>query len=153
MTIIGMHIRHNWPEWVTWTEQKTVKSACGVRTTPRMSGIPAVTEQPAFFLEKGRPKLGWCLRCVKHTWPYLCPDGLTIAGAPMAILDLHHHAKQILAPIMLLDLHVRLERLRTEPGGLQARSTVFMDTELRAIAEEFPEALSTLGAVGFDIRI
>lgn len=149
MTVIGMHIRHNWPEWVTWTEQKTVKSACGVRTTPRMSGIPAVTPQPAFFMENGHPKLGWCLKCATITFRYLCPDGLDINGAPQAILDLHKQAKAELAPVVMWRLWDRLETVNwTRQPGLLNMTKVSLDEMIR----NYPEALSTLRAVGFDIR-
>lgn len=111
MTITTRHIRHNWPEWVDWTEQKTVKSACGVRTTPKLSGIPGVTEQPLVVYDAaGVARWGWCARCVRHTWPYLSPPGLTLEVAPQAILDLHEQARKILAPMryrMVKDSYLR----------------------------------------------
>jgi hypothetical protein len=91
--ITTRHIRHDWPEWVDWNNQKTVKTMCGVRSRPGLCGIPGITEQSAVVEKNGRKVWGWCMHCVRITFPYYLPPALTVDVTSPVILDLHTRAR------------------------------------------------------------
>lgn len=95
--ITTRHIRHDWPEWIDWNNQKTVKSMCGVRTQPHLAGIPGITKQEAVVEVNGKRVWGWCTPCVKNTWPYYMPPALTVDVTSPEILGLHVMARACLA--------------------------------------------------------
>lgn len=92
-SITTRHIRHDWPEWVDWDNQKSVKTMCGVRSRPGLCGIPGVTEQNAVVEKNGREVWGWCTHCVRATFPYIFPPALTSDVAPQEIFLLHYRAR------------------------------------------------------------
>jgi len=65
--IKGRHIRHDWQTFVDW-EQKSVMTACGMKSQRHLSGIPGITEQDPIVEVKGRSYWGWCPRCVNRVW-------------------------------------------------------------------------------------
>lgn len=52
--ISNRHIRHDWQTFVNW-DQNSVKTICGQKSQPRLSGIPGITDSPAD---------SWCPNCV-----------------------------------------------------------------------------------------
>lgn len=97
MDITTRHIRHDWPEWVDWNNQKTVKTMCGVRSRPGLCGIPGITKQSAVVEKNGRKVWGWCMHCVRATFPYYLPPALTSDVTSPAIIALHHAAVDALS--------------------------------------------------------
>lgn len=65
-SIRNRHIRHDWQTFVDW-EQKSVRTMCGVTTKRHLAGIPTVTTQDIFPEIDGKPRFGWCTRCVQAT--------------------------------------------------------------------------------------
>lgn len=62
--ITGMHVRHDWQNWIDDHSQKTVKSLCGRRTRAHLAGIPGMTKQDISVNTKSGYKLGWCRICM-----------------------------------------------------------------------------------------
>lgn len=59
------HVRHDWKTWLDNQDQKSVRTLCGMTSTPKASGIPGVTEQEIITTDsKGRKVWGWCIRCI-----------------------------------------------------------------------------------------
>ena len=109
-SITTRHIRHDWPEWVDWENQKTVKTMCGVRSRPGLCGIPGITEQNATVMKNGREVWGWCMHCVRFTFPYYLPPALTVDVTSPAILELHRAAREAIKPQYVSYLRGRLRR-------------------------------------------
>ena len=66
MSIVkGRHIRHDWRTFNDRQDQNSVRTLCGVTSTPKASGIPTVTDQKAWIIdnEKDEQFWGWCWRC------------------------------------------------------------------------------------------
>lgn len=61
----GRHIRHDWRTFNDRQDQNSVRTLCGVTSTPKASGIPTVTAQKAWIIdnEKDEQFWGWCWRC------------------------------------------------------------------------------------------
>lgn len=106
--ITTRHIRHDWPEWVDWNNQKTVKTMCGVRSRPGLCGIPGITEQSAVVEKNGKRVWGWCMHCVRSTFPYYLPPALSADVTSPAILDLHAKAQAAIRQQYIAHLKGRL---------------------------------------------
>lgn len=73
MAISNRHIRHDWQTFHNW-EQKSVRTLCGQKSSPRLCGIPGITIQPVKVAQ--RP--GWCPNCMHRI----------ITGRPRTFLPL-----------------------------------------------------------------
>lgn len=128
MDITTRHIRHDWPEWIDWNNQKSVKTMCGVRSRPGLCGVPGVTNQSAVVEKNGRKVWGWCMRCVVATFPYYLPPALTVDVTSQAILDLHAKAREEIKNQYVASVKARLESA-VKDGRIQ--STIFLRDHLR----------------------
>lgn len=65
--IKGRHIRHDWRTFNDRQDQKSVRTLCNVTSTPKMSGIPTVTDQKAWLTDHdaGVATWGWCWSCTR----------------------------------------------------------------------------------------
>lgn len=107
-SITTRHIRHDWPEWVDWHTQKSVKTMCGVRSRPGLCGIPGITEQESVVEKNGRKVWGWCMNCVRATFPYYLPPALTLYVTSPEIIALHKRSRETILPQYLSLLHSQL---------------------------------------------
>jgi hypothetical protein len=64
----GRHIRHDWRTFNDRQDQKSVRTLCGVTSTPSKSGIPGVTPQKTWLIdsEKSEATWGWCWMCTRR---------------------------------------------------------------------------------------
>lgn len=142
-SISTRHIRHDWPEWIDWNNQKTVKTMCGVRSRPGLCGIPAITEQ-APVVTKGKYQVwGWCMNCVKETFPFYMPPALTEDVTDLAILELHGRARQELARQYYRYLKSRSKRAAENGYWLIAEG---MREEMVLLEKEYPEVTAPLSS-------
>lgn len=96
--ISSRHIRHDWPEWVDWDNQKSVKTMCGARSRPGLCGVPGVSKQESVVIKNNKQVWGWCQPCVSKTFPYYLPPALTAYVTRPEIIWLHEQARRELAP-------------------------------------------------------
>lgn len=63
--ISNRHIRHDYREFNDDLTQKTIRTVCGVTTSPKLAGVPGLTRQPVWVYETlTRRRFGWCPRCI-----------------------------------------------------------------------------------------
>ena len=88
----GRHIRHDWRTFNDRQDQKSVRTLCGVTSTPKASGIPTVTDQKAWIIdnEKGEQFWGWCWRCTLT----LIKTEDNLDNAPIYIQEMYHQIAQ-----------------------------------------------------------
>lgn len=59
------HVRHDWQTWLDKQNQKSVRTLCGITSTPAKSGIPGITAQDLTVTDsQQRIVYGWCTGCV-----------------------------------------------------------------------------------------
>lgn len=133
------HIRKDWPEWVDWQNQKTVSTMCGVRSQPRLCGIPGITFQPIIVERAGGKAWGWCRHCVKKTWPYYLPPALEAGITSTVILDLHRSAQEQLV-VQYKDILIGLRNHLMNQSARGDAKAVEMDIDKLMV--EFPRQLS-----------
>lgn len=144
-SITTRHIRHDWPEWIDWHTQKSIKTMCGVKSQPHLCGIPGITKQDPVIQKGGKTVWGWCMRCVTATWPYLLPPALTVDVAPQAILDLHTNMQRAIAPQRLSYLKRRLRYENASHSNMPNRIGLLMQ-EIDKHIEEFGDGTSPMGS-------
>jgi hypothetical protein len=134
MDIATRHIRHDWPEWVDWDNQKTVKTMCGVRSRPGLCGIPGITKQSAVVERNGRKVWGWCMNCVTSTFPYYRPPALTADVTSAAIIGLHDEAREQLSRQMAFH-YIGMGKRFHRQGDFEGEKLAFQ--EARVLDKEF----------------
>lgn len=132
MDIRTRHIRKDWPEWVDWQTQSSVRTMCGVRSRPGLSGIPGVTQQKLLVEHNGGKAWGWCSVCVRRTFPYYLPSALDENVTAPEILTLHERAREFLAPQYRVLLMQEAKRFAE---GSVSRSAVMLD--VRKLEDEY----------------
>jgi hypothetical protein len=65
---------------------------CGVRSAPHLCGIPGITQQAPVVVKGGKDVWGWCMHCVRATFPYVEVVDALVNCTTSGIIDLYELA-------------------------------------------------------------
>jgi hypothetical protein len=84
-----------------------------------LCGIPGITEQESVVEKNGRKVWGWCMNCVRSTFPYYLPPALTLYVTSPEIIALHKRSREAILPQYLSFLNSQLAEAEQRGGKTQ----------------------------------